>query len=252
MSVSAPAGIDTAPPAPTVPARPSRGTTSTILVMGNLVWLGWLWATLLVLLSIGLLVGAALDADLTSSVWSGAGIAWQRWVLFSAGVVLTRVFLREFVTRGITRRRLAESANVALIVLAAICGVVGAIGYSIEAVIFRWQDWAQELAGDGTFTASDLPRLAIDYALLGAVYYLCGWLVGTAYLRFQWMYATLLIPVCLVPAALVELAAGEDTRNFRIDALPEPAVLATIAIAVPVIAVTAVVASRVTRSLPLR
>jgi hypothetical protein len=252
MSVSAPTAADVAPATPSTPARPSLGTTSTILVVGNLVWLGWLWATLLVLLPIGLLVGTAFDWDITSSVWSGAGIAWQRWVLFSAGVVLTRVFIREFVTRGITRRRLAESAIVALIVLAAICGVVGAIGYGIEAVIYRWQDWRQELAGEGLFTAGDLPRLAIDYALLGAVYYLCGWLVGTAYLRFHWVYATLLIPVCLVPAALVELAAGEDTRNFRIDALPEQAMLATIGIGLPVIAVTAAVASRVTRSLPLR
>lgn len=252
MSVSAPAGIDIAPTVPVTPDRPSRGATSTILIMGNLVWLGWLWATLLVLLPIGLFVAVQLDADLTSSVWSGAGIAWQRWVLFSAGVVLTRVFLREFVTRGITRRRLAESAIVALVVLAAICGAVGAIGYSIEAAIFRWQDWEQALAGDGVFTAGELPRLAIDYALLGAVYYLCGWLVGTAYLRFHWAYATLLIPVCLVPAALVELAAGEDTRNFQIDALPEPAMWATIGIAVPVIALTAVVTSRVTRTVPLR
>jgi hypothetical protein len=251
MSVSAPAGIDTAATARTAPARPSRAATSTILVMGNLVWLGWLWAALLVLLPIGLLVATALDADLTSSVWSGAGIAWQRWVLFSAGIVLTRVFLREFVTRGVTRRRLAESAIVALVVLASICGAVGAAGYVIEAAFFRSQDWVHELADD-TFAAGDLPRLAVEYALLGAVYYLCGWLVGAAYVRFHWVYATLLIPVCLVPAAIVEVAAGDKTRNFRIDALPDAALPITIALAVPVIAMTAVVASRVTRSLPLR
>jgi hypothetical protein len=249
--VTIPPSTDVAVQATATPARPSRAAAATVLVMGNLVWLGWLWATVLVLLPIGLFVGAALDWDVTSSVWSGGGIGWQRWVLFSAGVVLTRVFLREFVTRGVTRRRLAESATMAMLVLAAICGAVGAAGFVIEAVIFRSQDWTQKLDGD-VFTAGDLPRLAVEYTLFGAIYYLCGWLVGAAYTRFHWVNATLLIPVCLVPAAIVELTSWRNTRNFDVGSFGSPPMVVTLAVAVTAVAVTAYVAGRVTRTLPLR
>lgn len=256
MSVTASATLDHPPTIAGEPRRAPRSTTTTILVRGSLVWLGWLWATLLVVLTIGLLVVAASGWNPSTSLWSGGGIGWQRWVLFSSGVALTRVFPREFVTRGVTRRRLAESAIAAITVVAAICGAVGAAGYVIEAAVFRAQDWSHGLPGGATFAAGDLPRLTLEYALLGIVYYLGGWILGLGYLRYHWASATLLLPVCLVPVALIELTVSHVTSNFRLGALPEalqdPSLLVTLAAAVPVVAATAVVASRLTRSVPLR
>ena len=99
-------------------------------------------------------------------------------------------------------------------------------------------------------------RFALEYALLGIVYYLGGWILGLGYLRYHWASATLLLPVCLVPVALIELTVSHVTSNFRLGALPEalqdPSLLVTLAVAVPVVAATAVVASRLTRSVPLR
>jgi hypothetical protein len=251
VPLSAPATVDVAPAAASRP-RPSRGVLSIILVRGYLAWIGWLWAGVLVLLALGLVAVAAAGGDLTEGLWSGAGIGWQRWILFAAGIGLTRTFLREFVTRGVTRRRLAEIATIALLVLAAICGAVASAGYAIEAVIFRWQGWTHVLPGGGSFTAGNLPRLALEYTTLGAVYSLAGWLVGAAYVRYRWPVATPLIPVCLVPAAIVEVATGHDTRNFDIGALGNPSLIVTLAVSVAVIALTAFLAGRVTRTLPLR
>jgi hypothetical protein len=257
VTTAAPDAGRTATPGTTTEARrPSRRTTTGILVRGYLVWLGWLWCTLLVVLTIGLLVVGASDWEPSTSLWSGGGIGWQRWVLFSAGIALTRVFVREFVTRGVTRGRLAESAIGALLVLAAICSAAGAAGYVIEAVIFRSQDWVNELPGGGRFSAGALPRLAVEHALLGAIYFLGGWLIGLGYARVHWAYATLLIPACLAPAAVVEFAVGDDTTNYRIEAFPEalrdPSIIVTLGVAVPVIAATSILARRATRSLPFR
>lgn len=256
MSVTTPDAIVAADTTRADPHRPSRSAMSTILVRGNLTWLGPLWASVLVLLPIALLVAAAADRNLTESLWSGAGIGWQRWILFTAGIVVARTFLREFVTRGVTRRRFADSAAVAMAVLAAIGAVVGIAGYLIEWAIFDWQDWRFELASGDPFGAGRLPRLTVEYAMLGAVYSACGWLVGSAFGRVRWVNATLLIPLCLVPAAIVELVVSRDTGNVRIDALPDPltdpSVLLTLVIGLPAVAAAAFVAMRVTRALPLR
>ena len=56
----------------------------------------------------------------------------------------------------------------------------------------------------------------------------------------------MLIPLCFVPVAIVELVVSLDTKNFRIasfpDSLDHPAMLLTLGVALPVIAATAAVA----------
>lgn len=238
------------------PRRPSWWATSTVLVRGQLRWLGWLWASLIALLPIALLVIAGAGGDLTESLWAGADIGWQRWMLFTAGLVTIRTFLREFVSRGVTRRRLADSAAASMLALATISAALGVAGYLIEWVIFRWQDWPLELVADDTMSAGRLARVGIEYALLGAVYFTTGWLVGSAFVRYRWINAIFLIPACFAPVAVVELVVSRDTANFRVNPLPDPldhpALFLTLAVAVPVVLAAVAVARRVTQTLPLR
>lgn len=233
-----------------------RVPTERLLLRMHVRWVRWVWAISLVLLPLALAIIAVAGGDLTESLWAGGGIGWQRWVLFAAGIPVATSFLRQLVSRGVTRKRLAGGAVVAMLALTAIGAAVGIAGYLIEWAVFRWQDWPQQLPGGDTFSAGNVPRLAVEYWMLGAVFHLAGWLIGAAFARHRWTIAIVFIPLCFVPVALVELSVSRNTGNLRIDALPDPitdpAMLLTSVVAVGVIATAGYVATRVTRTLALR
>lgn len=253
-TLTTPATDQTAGPA--VPTIAGPRDTGFILLMSHLVWIGWIWVPALVLLPVALVLIGAGGGDLTESLWAGAGLGWQRWILFAAGVTVSTTYLREFVSRGVTRRRLAHGALVAMAGLVVLLAAVAIVGFLEEWAVFHWQDWPQQVQSDGEFGAGRIPRLALEHALLGAAYHLAGCLVGAAWKRYRWPNAIVCIPLCLVPAALVELTVSRSAGNFEIGALPEairdPAIVTTVLVGAAVIAATAVVVTRVIRTLELR
>jgi hypothetical protein len=235
------------------PALPSRSDISTVLLLSHLAWVGWLWATVLVLLPIALVVLAVAGTDVDTSLWAPGGIGWQRWIMFTCGVLTATTFLREFVSRGVTRRRLAESAVASMIALAVLTAVLAIVGYTIEAIFFRAQDWTHELQSEVRFSGGMLPRLATEYALTGAVHFAVGCLVGAAFRTHHWFRAIFFLPLCAIPVALT---LSRATRSLNTSWMPgwldDPHVGLTIGVGVAVVVVASVVATRVIRSLPLR
>lgn len=251
MTLTTPASVTNASPRPpTLWARVQF--TTTVLVRGQLAWLGWVWLSVLVLLPVGLVAISIAGGDLTESVWSGAGIGWQRWMLFAAGLATIRTFLREFVSRGVTRHRIADAATLTTAALAIGMAAVGMIGYLLEWLVYRALGWRFGFSGDTDPTAALLTRLALEYALAGAAYFAAGWLIGAAFVRYRWQFGVALIPACFVGVVVVELVLGTDAANLRINDARHPALAVTVIVALAAIAASVVVARRVTRTLPLR
>lgn len=234
----------------------SLGNAASIVFFGNLVWLGWLWVTVLVLLPLALLIIGLAGGNLTESLWAQGGVGWQRWMMFAGGVLTPVTFLRLVVTRGMTRRRLAQGSVVAMTLLSAIGAAVAVVGFTVERAFFSANDWPQRIKDLGVLEWGDLPRLAVEHGLLFAVYYLSGWLIGSAFVRSGTVIGIASIVPALVPVAVVELTVSRSAGGFNIGALPDavqdPAVALSVVVALAVIAATSVLASRVTRELPLR
>lgn len=235
----------------------STGAAASVVFFGNLAWLGWVWAVILVLMPIALLIIDAAGGSLDESLWGGGGgLGWQRWVLFTCGVFTTTMFLRTVVTRGVTRRSLARGSILAMVTLSVIGSVVAAVGFVIERPFFVSNDWGHRLRGVGVIEWGELPRLAVEHGLLMAVYYLSGWLIGAAFVRSGVVWGMASIIPSLLPSAIIELTVSRGTGGFEIGALPsviaDPAFALSLSVAAVVIVATAVLASRITRSLPVR
>lgn len=242
-------------PTDPAPRRASLATTASIVVFGHLSWLGWLWGVILVLLPAVILVIAMAGGELSSSLWASAGIGWQRWVLFAAGVVTASSFVRMFVTRGVTRRRVGRSSVAAMLVLSTVGSLVGVVGFVMERALFAWRDWPHEFRS-GPFEASGLPRIALEHGLLMCIYFLAGWLVGAAFVRLGNRAAIVTIPVCLVPPVLVEIVVSQTSEGVNAGYLPalidDPAIWLTAGVGAAVIAATSFLATSITRTLPVR
>lgn len=234
----------------------SLRNAASIVFFGNLAWLGWLWGVLLVLLPVVLLVIDAAGGHLEGSLWAEAGFGWQRWVVFAAGVQTTATFLRMFVTRGVTRRRLGQASLLAMVAITALGVSVGVVGYLVERWFFRGNGWPHVLNEFGPIAMGDLWRLALEHVVIMVTYYLSGWLVGAAFVRFGAPLAVPLIVPALVPVGIVELAMSRLAGGANIEVLPEmiqdPSLGVSLGIGSAVIALVAVAVTRWTRELPVR
>lgn len=235
---------------------PSLSTSTSVVAYGQLVWIGWLWFTILVLLVLGLGAMALTGRELAESAWAPFGAGWQRWVLFGAGAFSFPTFLRMFVSHGVTRAQLSRSILVALPFLACLGAAVVSAGFAIERAFFVNQGWVQAMPdGHGPFTYGELPRLALDHGLLLMAYFLAGWLVGATWLRRARPGSLLLLVPALLTIAACELLVGPQVGGANIsvfrDAMADPHLAVTVLGCSVVIAAASILATRVTRVLPV-
>ena len=135
-------------------------TTATIPVFGTLVWLAPLWAVAALGNAVALWA-IARWGSMDQSLWSNALAGWQRWPVAGAGFTMIAVFLPLFVTHGATRRRLAQSAFVAMGVFVAIGTAVITVGFALERIVYDRQDWVHAVESGGDRTISDIGLGAI-------------------------------------------------------------------------------------------
>ncbi len=200
-------------PAPTTaPARPGTRPdvedATRVILHGQLTWLPvvWLGGTLLFG---ALLVGIGTWGTVDDSLW-GAGADWQRYLFFAAGVGTMTTFIRLLVRNGVTRGLVSSGTTVTMAVLATMIGLWNVAGYTIEAVTYHHEGWAQTLGSGHVFGWGDLPNVFVTNALLAAAYYVSGWIVATGYIRFGGLGGTLRALPGLLPAAAMELVVSPD------------------------------------------
>lgn len=236
-------------PSPGAVGPVSLTTTSMISVIGHLTWLGALWAVVAVGYSAGL--GAiAIWGSLDESLWAEAVAGWQRWPIGGAGVTMATVFGPMFITNGVTRARLAQSAIGSMIVLAVLGSLYVTIGFAIESAVFDANDWTHRVNDMRLFDEVGLWRAGLSYALVFAAYFVGGWLVGLAFHRVGWL-AMLFVPLAAVPAVVSEVCLMLDFGT-QFDVLDQTSTMPLwlgAAISAAVTAACAVGASRWTREL---
>jgi len=235
------------------PARPTRATltpSAEILLFGHLAWLGFVWLTATVIYAV-VVVCVARWGSVDESLWQSVVAGWQRYVIFGAGVTIATTFMRMLVRNGVTRRTLSTAATVAMAAIAGIVAIWNMAGFAVERVVYDANGWPQALRSDAVFAWGDLPRVAVDSALVVAAYYAAGWLVGMCFYRWGVVGGLVRLLPALVPAALMELLVSPDFGGIDVDVLTSwrdrPPVIVTLLAGAALLAAAVWIAGRVTR-----
>jgi hypothetical protein len=241
--MTADASTDRRPPGPA-----PLSTTASITTFGTLGWVWIVWAVAAVVFG-GILTAVAIWGEASESLWHQLGAGMQRWLFVALGFTMVGEFARMLVTNGVTRRQVARSILVTLVVLSLTGAVVALVGYLAEGLVYDRMGWTHGL-GDGTaLQAGELPRLFVDNVLILATYFTVGWLLGACYRWKPREEAHLLVVPCLVPALVSQVMVRGDSPVFGVvDRLyVDPPVGLGWAVTAAVLALSVVVADRLTR-----
>lgn len=237
------------------PGPAPLSSTASVATFGNLTWLGWVWGLAAVGFAV-VMTAISRWGELDRSLWNEAVAGWQRWPLLAAGVMTAVTFAPMFIAHGVTRRRLASSSAIAMVVLSVLGGLFLGAGYVAERWVFRAQGWTHgfDPAADPTRLA-DLGLAAVHHGLILAAAFVTGWLIGIVYERLGTARLAVLFVPCLLPLVVVELLLRSDVSQFvgllnRLDLLDLPGGVGVGAAGL-VVALATVVASALTRTLEL-
>lgn len=229
--------------------------TSQIVLFGTAAWIGWVWVAATVAYAI-VIASIARWGSVDQALWRPVASGWQRYIVFAAGVTVTTTFLRMLVRNGVTRRLLSIGAVATMVCLSVALSAWNVAGYAVEKAIFDDRGWPQQIADGRVFEWGDIPRLAVDFGLVIAAYYVAGWIVGCCYVRWGPVVGTVLLPLAILPAAAVELVVSPDLAGMDVDVVRDrldathAAVSVTVGLVVLLVALA--VADRIMRETPLR
>jgi hypothetical protein len=238
------------------PRPPSITTTSFVVSGGHLSWLGWTWLVTAVIFVIVMATIIRVGGHLDSSLWESAAASWQRYVIFAAGVTTLPSFLAIFVGNGVTRAQLSASSTVSMVAIAVAGSAFAIAGFVVEAAMFDAAGWTQAMDnGYPAESAGDLVVLALRYAVIFAMWFSAGWLIGAGFYRYgSFGGLGLIIPFAL-PVLLCELVVGQAAASINVDVLNDhvqtPAALGLL-IGVGLVAMNATIARAFTRGAAVR
>jgi hypothetical protein len=238
------------------PGRPPMVTTAGITTLGHLAWLAWVWLAFgVVVLGATAAYGVFGEGTVQDSLWQNLGAGWQRWVVLAAGFATTHTFAPMLIGNGVTRAQMSSSVLVTMVVLGLLGGLYITVGFLIEGALFGANDWTHHLDGGRELGTTAIAGLGLRYALVLAVSFAAGWLMGIGFYRFGTEGGLPLIVPCALPIVAVELLLLDGTGGLGIWAMQDwsgpPLAVGAVA-SVAVIALAGLVGVRYNRELPLQ
>ncbi|MDQ7905596.1 hypothetical protein RB614_13830 [Phytohabitans sp. ZYX-F-186] len=163
------------------------------------------WAIMLpIYAAIVALVLAVGDVDV--SIWATSGGSAPKYFLLAVGVMLATVYLPVYVGNGVTRRDFALGASLYILLAAAVYAVFMTLGFAIEYPIYSARDLMGNLTDPYPVRSmADALAMLVGQLLVGAVYLVCGWLMGTCFYRLGAWWGIVLIPLTVLPAVVTEI-----------------------------------------------
>jgi hypothetical protein len=185
--------------------RPDRAVAR-LLFADHLPLLLLVWAAYAVAVA-GVTIGIAAFGTVGASVWDRAA-ALLRWLALGYGAHLTYTLLPSFVAHGRTRREFSVQAAAFLVVAVAVLAVLMALGYALEAVVYRAMAWPQELSPARLYaSAGQVPLIVLTFVVVFAVWTVAGALLAAGFYRDDGS-ALLAIPVALLMVTLAGIGVG--------------------------------------------
>ena len=144
------------------------------------------------------------DGPGATSVWENSAYA-TRYYPLALGVMLTPVYLALGIANGVTRRTFSLGAMGTVVAIAGVMAVLEAVGYAVEDGFYRLAGLTQELTTPHLFDSGSQVWISapeVWITVTGNV--AAGWLIGTVYYRWGWLWPTLALPLTFAPALAVE------------------------------------------------
>jgi hypothetical protein len=174
-----------------------------------------------------------------TSIWESSGGQAPRWFLFVMGIMWASVNLPVVIAHGVTRRAYFRGAVLAGAVSSVFFAVFILAGFAIERAI---------LADRGLLIDSYRLNSVADFAVYGLqvllsllTFTLTGWVVGLLFYRLRAWWATLLLPLAMLPI-VIAVFQGPDG---------DPAAVTPL-FAIALALITGAAAFLITRSVPIR
>ncbi|MDG4764251.1 hypothetical protein O7632_09055 [Solwaraspora sp. WMMD406] len=192
-----------------------------------------------------------------ASMWQNMGLQAPRWFTFVFGVTALGAYLPMFVAQGVTRRDALIGSWGFLLPYAVGFAAVTTVGFGVEYLTFD----AFGLLGGLTEpypvgSAGEVAALWLEYGLVNVGYTAAGALCAIAYHVLNPWWATLLLPLTLLPAFVVELAFRTEWTGVafgRLLGLGDEAHLGTGTLAaLAALAVASAVTWALVRRLPIK
>ena len=131
-----------------------------------------------------------------------------RWFIGGTGVYLAAVYLPLYIAHGLTRRDVARSTAMFMVLYAVLTGALIAVGFLLEGVVYDLAGWTRSLDGGHLFDAPDAFLLVtLEHALVFLVWLGGGALLGAAFYR-NGALGLAMIPPALGAVMLIEAAVG--------------------------------------------
>jgi hypothetical protein len=204
----------------------------------------------------GIIIGINFFDEITQSIWDFATQA-PGWYALAIGFYLTHGKLPLYVAFGQTRREFALRGGVFIVIFVAVLAALMAVGFLLERILYRLNDWPQVIQDEHLFTsATQVPTIFAEYALIFLAWTLAGALIGASFYTSDEEGAFSVI-VAIIAVSLVNIAVNASwgptgrlvERFFSPDSTP---VLVSIVLYVVTVAGVGALTWRVVRDIPLR
>lgn len=163
------------------------------------------WAIMVLVVSVILTSIAFADGSPDISVWSTSGASAPKYFLFAIGVAQIGQ-LPVYIGHGVTRREFVRGALLYLGILAVIYGGTMALGYAAERPVYVAEGLMAGLEQPYPVqSVADGLTVLVEESLVGLVYVLAGWLIGTLFSRLGSWWGLVLLPFCVVPVVVAEI-----------------------------------------------
>ncbi len=203
---------------------------------------------------IGMLAAGLGDND--TSMWQNASAGAIKYFSLAIAIRLTAVFLPIYVANGVTRHQVSAGGALFIAIWSGIMTIAIIAGYLIEAPIYRALGAEQTFDVPHLFSSlTDVHLMVAENFLLVSVHMVAGWLIGTTYYRYGWFVPTLLLPITLVPVAVVEVLLGTSWVGaglVEFSSYTRPPLAIAVPAAALTIAITWAVNLLLIRDIPIR
>lgn len=179
-------------------------------------WL-WFWAICIVGAAVAVVVTdrfGTVNVSVLQFVRNGPMV----WFLFALGIIVSTTYLGVHVANGMTRRSFVIGGLVAGVVAALLHAVTGAALLLLEGALYDRMGWDHDAAPGEQYVRgvweTGVGPLLLDHTLTTAAGVLTGMLVGITYYRLGGWWATLALPLTMVPILYVMFATSWSEAPF--------------------------------------